>query len=77
MTRAEALALLLAMPDEPFMRRGYRYTCARDQRRDPNVIKRDFGIAYVAHRRQEHAAGDISCIVSVRRHPKLRVVKQA
>jgi hypothetical protein len=68
------MLILLAMPDPPELRRGYRYTCARDQRRDAEVIKRDLATAYVAHRRQEWADGDISTIVSVRR---LRIVRRA
>ncbi|MCR4301832.1 MAG: hypothetical protein NUV51_09500 [Sulfuricaulis sp.] len=76
MTKQEALALLLALPDPPDLpRRGYRYTQTRDPRRDPNVIKRDLGTAYVERRRQERGnGGDISCVVSVRRQVKLRRV---
>lgn len=71
MTRAEALATLLALPDEPCLHRGYRYTCPRDPRVDPDLLKRDLGTAYVTHRRQDHGA-DISCVVSVRRMPVRR-----
>lgn len=77
MTRAQALALLLAQPDEPCLHRGYHYTQPRDPKRDPDVIKRDLGTAYVSHRRQDlQSGGDISCVVSVRRQP-LRILKSA
>ena len=75
MTRAEALAALLAIPDEPCMPPRVRhYTYARDPRRDPWVIKRELGIAYAERCRQEWTNGDISCVVSVRR---LRMVRRA
>ena len=76
-TRIEALMAILALPDEPCMSRDYRYTCARDPRRDPDVIKRDLGVAYVQHRRQQHAHGDVSCVVSVRRQPILKLARRA
>jgi hypothetical protein len=73
MTRPEALAKLLALPDEPCMPpRGRHYTHARDPKRDPWIIKRELGIAYVEHRRQDHSGGD--SVVSVRR---MRLVKRA
>lgn len=78
--RLLALLELTALPDladlinERGIGRGYRYTYPRDPRRDPDVIKRDLGTAYVAWRRQEHRDGDVSCVVSVRRRPLLRVV---
>lgn len=76
MTRVEALIALLALPDPSDLRgRGYHYTYARDPRRDPEEIKRDLGTAYVTHRRQEHGA-DISCVVSVRRWPALKMVRK-
>lgn len=74
MTRFEALIVLLAQPDPPYMRRGYRYTYARCPLRDPEVIKRNLATAYVTWRRQEHVDGDISSVVSVRR--QLRVVRR-
>ncbi len=73
MTRPEALAALLALPNPPGDY-GYRYTYARDPRRDPWQIKRALGVAYCEWQRQDHINGDISCIVSVRR---LRMVKRA
>ena len=72
--RLLALIALAALPDLPGM--GRRYTHARDQRRDPEIAKRDLATAYVAHRRQEWTNGDASCVVSVRRHP-LRIVRPA
>lgn len=69
-----ALLQLLALPDPACLPpRSYRYTYARDPRRDPDLIKRDLGTAYVTRRRQDHG-GDISCVVSVRRRAKLRSV---
>lgn len=44
---------------------------------NPDILKRDLGTAYVAWRRQEHKEGDISCVVSVRRWPRLKVVRRA
>lgn len=78
MTKAErrlsALVALAALPDLPGM--GRRYTHWRDMRRNPEVIKRDLGTAYVAWRRQEWTDGDVSRVVSVRRQP-LRIVRGA
>lgn len=75
MTRAEALAALLALPDPPeLIGRGRHYTYARDPRRDSWQIKRELATAYVERTRQEWTDGDISCVVSVR---KLRMVKRA
>ena len=75
MTRAEALAALLAIPDESCMPPRVRhYTYARDPKRDPWVIKRELGIAYAERRRQDWTNGDISCVVSVRRQTRLRRV---
>lgn len=75
LARQHALVALLALPDPPELTgRGYHYTVARDPRRDPDLIKRDLGTAYVAWRRQDHADG--SGVVSVRRHP-LQLVKRA
>ena len=86
MTRPEALAALLALPNPPGDY-GYRYTYARhpngacgplSARRnassDPWQIKRDLGIAFAEHSRQAWTNGDISCVVSVRR---LRMVRRA
>ena len=85
MTPTEAFSALLARPDEPGIRRGRRWTCARHplgpcgplcQRTassDPDVLKRDLATAYVAYRvQEEQAGGDISCVVSVRRRALLR-----
>lgn len=71
--RYDSFVALLRQPDpSDLIGRGSRDTCARDPRRDPDVIKRDLGIAYVEHRRQERQFdGDISCIVSLRRRPLL------
>jgi hypothetical protein len=75
MTRAEALTKLLALPNESCLAPiGRHYTCARDPKRDPWVIKRELGIAYAERMRQEWTNGDISCVVSVRR---LRMVRRA
>jgi len=74
-TRAEAIIALLALPDEPYLRRGYHYTCPRDQRRDPEVTKRDLGTAYVTWRRQDHA--DASCVMSLRWRGLYAVRKRA
>ena len=77
-TRIEALILLLALPDEPCMPpRSRHYICARDPQRDPWVRKRELGIAYAEHMRQEWTNGDISCVVSVRRQPMLKMVRRA
>lgn len=73
MTRLEALTLLLAMPNPPG-NFGSHLTRVRDPKRDPWQVKRDLGIAYVEHRRQRWANGDISCVVSVRR---LKIVRSA
>lgn len=73
--RLAAFVALLAQPDPPELARGYRYTQPRDPRRDPDMIKRDLGTAYVAHRRQDRGA-DLSCVVSVRRQP-LAIVRRA
>lgn len=71
------LTQLLAQPDPPdLVGRGYRLTQPRDPRRDPEIIKRDLGTAYVAWRRQEHDRGEISCVVSVRR-TKMQIVRRA
>lgn len=75
MTRLDAMIILLELPDEDCMHRGYRYTVPRDPRRDSEIIKRDLGTAYVAYRRQEMGV-DISRVVSVRRHV-LRLVREA
>ena len=77
MTRAEALALLLSIPDEPCMHRGHYYTYARNRNRDPNVIKHDLGTAYVEHMRQDHMNGGISCVVSVQRKQILKLARRA
>jgi hypothetical protein len=77
MTRPEALAALLALAPPaalPIERIGHRYRLGRDHLRDPEVIKRDLGTAYVAWRRQAWTGGD--CVVSVRRQP-MRVVRRA
>lgn len=75
--RRAALAQLLALPDpSDLIGRGYRYTLGPDPLRDPDVIKRDLGTAYVTHRRQDYGA-DISCVVTVRRYPKLHLLRQA
>ena len=81
MTRPEALVALLALPVPPDLvgrevdgvRRGigYHYTLGRTPLRDPELIKRDLGIAYVQWRRQLWTGGD--CVVSVRRRPLLLV----
>lgn len=82
MTRHEALAALLALPDEPCLLgllgqpRGRTYTYARDPLRDPWTIKRDLGVAYAERARQEWTDGDISCVVSFRRQP-LKIVMRA
>ena len=73
MTRPEALAALLALPNPPGDY-GYHQTQPRDPRRDPWQIKRELGIAFCEWQRQEWTNGDISCVVSVRR---LRMVKRA
>lgn len=74
--RAAALIALLALPDSPcLVGRGYHSTCPRDPRRDPELIKRDLGTAYVEWRRQDHADG--SAVVSVRRSLRLRMVQSA
>lgn len=75
MTRLDAMIILLELPDEACMHRGYHYTVPRDPRRDAEIIKRDLGTAYVAYRRQEMGV-DISRVVSVRRHV-LRLVREA
>lgn len=72
----EALLQLLALPDPPELRgRGYTTTCPRDPLRNPDTLKRDLGTAYVEWRRQDHA--DVSSVISVRRSPRLRMVKDA
>jgi hypothetical protein len=53
--------------------RGHRWTMARDPGRDPDIVKRDLGTAYVEHRRQDHGH-DISCVVAVYETPKLKLV---
>lgn len=76
MTSAEAFIELLALPDEPCLHRGYRYTQPRSARVSPDILKRDLATAYCAHRMQDHKGNDISCVVSVRRQP-LRLVRKA
>jgi len=66
MERRVALVELLKLPDPPDIKRGYRYTQSRPAHRDPDVIKRDLGTAYVQHTRQTYGT-DISAVVSVRR----------
>ena len=80
MTRAEALVALLALPVPPDLvgravdgvQRGigYHYTLGRTPLRDPEIIKRDLGTAYVTWRRMNWGP-DISCVISVRRQPRL------
>lgn len=78
--RRIALYELLSLPDEPCLLdvhgrpRGYRRTVPRDPLRSPDIIKRDLGTAYVAHRRHDYGQ-DISCIVSINAQPKLRLVR--
>ena len=77
MTRPEALTALLALPPPaalPVERMGYNYRLGRMPLRDPELIKRDLGIAYVQWRRQLWTGGD--CVVSVRRQP-LQLVRRA
>lgn len=80
MSREEALTILLAMPDERTLRRR-RYLCytqARHPAFNPEIIKRNLATAYAQHRRQElQTGGDISCIVSLRRSPRLKMVRHA
>lgn len=75
--RARQLALLalLKLPDPPDIRRGYRYTQSRPANRDPEIVKRDLGTAYVQHVRQTFGV-DVSAVVSFRRRAALRVVPQ-
>jgi hypothetical protein len=78
MTRAAVLVALLELPPPaalPVERMGYRYMLPRDPRRDPEVLKRDLGTAYVAWRRQLWTGGD--SVVSVRRQPTMRIVRRA
>lgn len=73
--RQLALLALLDTADLPCLpRRGYRYTQTRDPKRDPDVIKRDLGTAYVQHVRQTGV--DASGIVSLRRRAALRMVPE-
>lgn len=72
MTRYEAFVALLALPDPPGMVRGHHQVCARS--RDPWELKRQLGVAYVEHRRQDWMDGDISCVVAVR---KLKIARRA
>lgn len=44
---------------------------------DPWVIKHALGIAHVEHARQDWTDGDISCVVSVRKQPRLSMVKRS
>jgi hypothetical protein len=61
MTRAEALTRLLALPNEPCLAPiGRRYTYARDPKRDPWVIKRELGIAYAEHCRQDRTGRTVT-----------------
>lgn len=71
-TRAEAIILLLAQPDEPCLRRGYIYT--QNRLGDADVLKRRLALAYVEHRMQAHA--DISCVVRSARN-RYRLVRRA
>lgn len=72
--RFAAFVALLARPDPPDLKgRGHHYTYARDRRRDPDTIKRDLGTAYVEWCRQDHV--DLSCVVSVQRQPRFKVVR--
>lgn len=76
---------LLGMGGRP---RGYRYVlsrhpvglccadCARVASSDPDVLKRDLGVAY-AERRRHESGRDISAIVSVRRKTRLKIVRTA
>lgn len=78
--RREALLELLVTPDLQCLRdrffrpRGYRQTVPRDPRKDPEILKRNLGIAYVQHRCQDHGQ-DVSGIVSINAQPKLRLVR--
>lgn len=75
MTRPEALTLLLSRPDELCLPRRASVVLWPEPARDPDVLKRDLGVAYVERRRQEHqVGGDISCVVSVARHGRIRMV---
>lgn len=74
--RREAIIALMDLPDPPELRRSYRYTQPRDPRRDADAIKRDLGMAYVQRRCHERGA-DVSGIVSLRRHNRLRLAKRA
>ena len=70
-----AMCALIALPDPPGMRRGYRYTQTRPLSPTADTVKQRLGTAYVERRRQDER--DISCVVSVRRHPRLRMVQRA
>ena len=74
--RRQALLELLVLPDPPDIHRGYRYTLSRDSRRNPDEIKRDLGTAYIEYRKQDYGQ-DISCVISVRKQPTLRMVRRA
>jgi hypothetical protein len=73
--RAEALLELLAMPDEPCLRRAHHLILSRDPKQPVDLIKRNLGMAYIEHRRQAHA--DISYVVSFARRERLKIVKRA
>ena len=76
MTRQQALLEALALPDPADLPpRRHHQTAPRDPRRDPELIKRDLGTAYVEHARQ--AGRDISCVVSRRRRSPLAWRRQA
>ena len=73
MTRRDALAQLLAQSDPiDLPPRRYAYVLPRDQRRDPETIKRDLTRAYTEW--LKHGWCDESSVVSVRRS-RLHLVK--
>jgi hypothetical protein len=74
-TRADALVLLLSLEPPaalPVERIGHHYTCPK-HKGDPELIKRDLGTAYVAHRRNDRGQ-DISCVVSHARKNRCVIV---
>ncbi len=86
--RREAIITLLAMPDSfdlrsrvvagteiRFVYRKYRYTCpSRLTQLGKDELKWALAKAYLQHR-QEDAGRDLSCVISLRKNPRLKVAE--
>ena len=68
--RLLAVVALKAMPSHPRIGHHYRY----GRSKDPDIVKRDLGRAYVEHVRQTYGE-DISKVISVRRFALLKIVR--